>query len=59
LRQEGKVGSQWAALSRQPADLNALLGTPGMFWGIPDRPLHARAWTDDWADVVRHLRMLK
>ncbi len=59
LRQEGKVGSQWAALSRQPADLNALLGTPGMFWGIPDRPFHARAWTDDWADVVRHLRMLK
>lgn len=59
LRQEGKVGSQWAALARQPADLHALLGTPGMFWGIPDRPLHARAWTDDWADVVRHLRMFK
>jgi spermidine synthase len=59
LRQEGKVSSQWAVLARDAADLKVLTETPGMSWGVPDRPLGARAWTDDWSDVVSQLRMFR
>ncbi len=59
LRKEGKAGSQWAVLARDEADLRMLHDTPGMFWGVPDRPLGARAWTDDWSDVVGQLRVFK
>ncbi|MBX3405554.1 MAG: fused MFS/spermidine synthase [Phycisphaeraceae bacterium] len=59
LRQQGKVSSQWAVLARDAADLRVIEATPGMFWGVPDRPLGARAWTDDWADVVSQLRVWK
>lgn len=59
LRQQGKVSSQWAVLARDAADLRVIEATPGMFWGVLDRPLGARAWTDDWADVVSQLRVWK
>jgi hypothetical protein len=59
LRQQGKVSSQWAVLARDAADVRVIESTPGMFWGVPDRPLGARAWTDDWADVVSQLRVWK
>ncbi len=59
LRQEGKVGSQWAVLARDAADLKVLTETPGMLWGMPDRPMGAKAWTDDWSDVVGQMRMFK
>lgn len=59
LRHQGKVGSQWAVLAADDASLRPIESTPGMFWGVPDRPLGARAWTDDWADVVSHLRVWK
>lgn len=59
LRMQGKVGSQWAALARDAADLRPLEETPGMSWVVPDRPLRATAWTDDWSNVVGQLRLLK
>lgn len=59
LRQQGKVSSQWAVLANDAADVRGIESMPGMFWGVPDRPLGARPWTDDWADVVSQLRVWK
>lgn len=59
LRQQGMVSSQWAVVARDVQDFGPLLSTPGLSWGVPDRPLGARPWTDDWSDVVSHLRMFK
>ena len=59
FREEGMVSSQWAVVARDAQDFGLLLSTAGLSWGVPDRPLGARPWTDDWSDVVSHLRMVR
>jgi hypothetical protein len=55
-RLEGKAGSDWVALARGEGDLRALTEVRGVEWRAAART-DARAWTDDWSDVVRRLRV--
>jgi hypothetical protein len=52
-REEGKQGSIWGVLARAEADLGAIAADSR--WRTPR--FDSRPWTDDHADLVRHIRL--
>ncbi len=54
---EGQTGSEWIALTRDPAVLAGLI-TAGGDW-VPLPPSEASAWTDDYASILPVLRALQ
>ncbi len=51
---QGRMPSHWIILARRQADLARLAGRPG--WRALDGRREASVWTDDYSDLVRHLK---
>ncbi len=54
---EGQTGSEWIALTRDPAVLDGLVAAGGDWMPLP--PTDASAWTDDYASILPVLRALQ